>query len=169
MELGQIFTPKLISDMMVNWVIGNKPKTILDPAVGNGVFFESILEKYSCNLIGFDIDPLMIEQTRQFHPKKLFNEDFLKNKKNISVDSIVCNPPYVNFHNFDRKIIDVINLQFKTSFSKLSNFYALFFVKSWSMLNDEGRMVFITPAEFLYTGYGKTLKRFLLDNFIDFD
>ena len=38
---GQFFTPPLVADLMVKWISLNRPKNILDPAFGAGVFYES--------------------------------------------------------------------------------------------------------------------------------
>jgi len=48
-KIGQFFTPFKIAELMSEWIISNeKCKTILDPAVGLGIFFRAIISKAGC-------------------------------------------------------------------------------------------------------------------------
>ncbi len=59
-KIGQLFTPFPIAEFMSEWIIGNvNCETILDPAVGLGIFFRAIVLKKGCEryrFIGYDID-----------------------------------------------------------------------------------------------------------------
>ena len=37
-QYGQFFTPKHVAELMTNWIIKSKPKSVLDPAFGLGIF-----------------------------------------------------------------------------------------------------------------------------------
>ena len=55
-KYGQYFTPSKISDFMAQWVSKNA-KTVLDPAVGNSIFFNSIRNyNTTAKLYGYEID-----------------------------------------------------------------------------------------------------------------
>lgn len=41
-DYGQFFTPFSVARTMASWIIKDRPKTILDPAFGLGVFYEAI-------------------------------------------------------------------------------------------------------------------------------
>ena len=174
---GQFFTPPDVAAFMVRYGIDGGIKTMLDPACGLGVFIDKMLELYGkkCdNIIGIDKDPSMVNachlEVNTRHKKQadcvtLQNEDYLLTGDVKKVDFLVCNPPYINFHDFDRNLISKIRHDFGVKFSMLTNIYTLFMVKAKHSVKDGGRVAFITPSEFFYTGYGKTLKRFLLENF----
>src|SRR5713101_4328261 len=42
-RFAQFFTPMPIAELMVEWIAGIKPKTVLDPAVGPGIFPRVVL------------------------------------------------------------------------------------------------------------------------------
>ncbi|HCD2123980.1 TPA: N-6 DNA methylase, partial [Klebsiella pneumoniae] len=39
---GGYYTPQNIADFTTKWVLNNKPKSILEPSCGDGVFFQSL-------------------------------------------------------------------------------------------------------------------------------
>ena len=46
-KLGQFFTPMFIADLMTEWIVNNESGTvILDPALGLGIFFRSIMKNH---------------------------------------------------------------------------------------------------------------------------
>ena len=153
-------------------------QTILDPSIGTGIFPNKILKNSSKSIdnkiFGYDIDPLILNITfsklKLAHPnfKNLIlkNNNFLQDNRKNKFDSIICNPPYLNFHDFDNEqFTDLIEKKFGIKISKLTNIYSLFFINALHYLKQDGRMIFITPSEFFYTGYGETLKKFFLENF----
>ena len=173
---GQFFTPPDVAEFMVRYGIEGGTKTMLDPACGLGIFIDKMLDLHEkrCRIYGIDKDPSMVNacyldiKTRHKAKSgrvKLHNADYLESEDSEKVDFLVCNPPYINFHGFDRNLILKIKEDFGVNFSMLTNIYALFMVKAKSSVKDGGRIAFITPSEFFYTGYGKTLKKFLLENF----
>lgn len=44
--MGQVFTPSLIVDKMINLITINNPKLILEPSSGTGNFFFKLQKKY---------------------------------------------------------------------------------------------------------------------------
>lgn len=185
-SLGQFATPPDIAEFMVSYGLRMKAKTILDPACGIGIFLDKILEAGSkATLYGVDIDPMMINAchldmctkhgTSAARRLRLLTADYLACDMGVpAVDFLVCNPPYVNFHGFDREAISRVGQDTGTKLSMLTNLYALFMLKATRSVKKGGMMVFITPAEFFYTGYGKAIKSFMiknltLDAFVTFD
>ena len=176
-KLGQVFTPNHVADFMISLLPSTK-QTILDPSIGTGIFPNKILKNSSKSIdnkiFGYDIDPLILNITfsklKLAHPnfKNLIlkNNNFLQDNRKNKFDSIICNPPYLNFHDFDNEqFTDLIEKKFGIKISKLTNIYSLFFINALHYLKQDGRMIFITPSEFFYTGYGETLKKFFLENF----
>ena len=57
-KYGQFFTPVFAANFMRKFVLENNPKSILDPAVGNGIFLEGV--DNSIKKVGYDIDTSII-------------------------------------------------------------------------------------------------------------
>lgn len=164
-KLGQFFTPEAIAVFMKRWVLSNEPKTILDPAVGNGVFLTGV--GADIKKVGYDIDPDIIAFFRQngHMDYEIRIEDFLIDHWDEKYDSIICNPPYNKFQTLDNReeVYEDLKNHLKIPLSGYSNQYVLFLLKSIKLLNTNGRLAFIIPNEFLNTGYGKIVKKFLID------
>lgn len=174
-KTGQILTPKNVAEFMTMLGTSKSTESILDPAIGPGIFEDEFLSKSDkISIVGYDIDELPLNATYvrtllqkpNFKKITLRNEEFLENTLDEKFDLIICNPPYLNFHNFDnKKLCTIVSKKCDIKISQLTNIYSLFLLASSKHVIDKGRMVFITPTEFFYTGYGETLKRFLLENF----
>lgn len=174
---GQFFTPPDIAEFMVRFGIGGS-RTVLDPACGLGVFLKKAVDagKGVKRVYGIDADGTMVNACHvdlAMHGRSSSRKVELHHKNYICddvsdvprVDFLVCNPPYLNFHDFDREMASAVEEKCGVRFSRLANLYALFMVKAAESVKKGGKIAFITPSEFLYTGYGRALKKFLLDNF----
>jgi adenine-specific DNA-methyltransferase len=162
---------------MSKWLVSKGARKILDPGVGTGVFLSQIYQvvedKENLYMTGIDIDPLMLNSTfirlkllgMNTDNLQLLKEDFLLWNSDEQFDAIICNPPYIKFHGFNREVIKKISSEFNTSLSQLTNIYALFFIRAVKFVKPQGLLAFITPSEFLYTGYGRVLKKFILENY----
>lgn len=171
---GQFFTPKQIADFMISIENINKGDKILEPSCGHGVFLDSIIEEnQDVDLTAVDKDPLLIYSSKirseinEYSDKVDFRStDYIKEfEQNTEYDLIIGNPPYNKFQNYDSEMNDIINVSSEYDIGKLANLYALFFLKSSSIIKDNGHIIFITPSEYLDTGYGSELKRLFKDNF----
>ena len=170
-KLGQFFTPAHIAEFMVKFGIDEGTETMMDPACGLGAFLKAGARK-GVKAYGIDVDDVMVEACRADLARgdpavELRRGDYLRDELPgiPKVDFLVCNPPYMNFHDFDRELVSAIEKKHGVRFSRLANLYALFMVKAAESVRKGGKIAFITPSEFMYTGYGKTLKKFMLDNF----
>src|SRR5699024_2909156 len=82
---------------------------------------------------------------------------------NNSYDGIICNPPYLKFHDFKNKETQKeIENNLNFSFSGFTNLYAYFLVKSIHQLNENGRLAYILTSEFFNSDYGKSIKYYLI-------
>lgn len=170
-KFAQFFTPEIISDFMAQWVIGgiNKEMKILEPAFGLGIFSRSLL-KYTdkVEIQGYELDGHILS----FAAKNFANDkriricegDFLSSNWEDKYDGIICNPPYLKFHDYaNANVVDDFNSKLNLRLKKFINIYALFLIKSLSQLKSGGRCAFIIPSEFLNSDYGVEVKRFLLN------
>lgn len=193
-ELGQYFTNKYIVEIIlneVNYVNGILYKKILEPSFGEGIFLieiydrlinkgkqlklpkkriESILEN---NVFGIELDKEIYLKTKQklseyleqkgfqISFKNLYNLNFLEfEKKNF--DYIVGNPPYVRIHNLDPKTKELLK-DYKFC-SGNTDLYIAFFEKSIEILNEFGKLCFITPNSFFKNSSQKEFRKFIIDN-----
>lgn len=168
-KFAQFFTPQPIADLMSDWLLGNKnSKTILEPAFGLGIFSRTLLNKNSTLYIkGFDIDKTILKEAKKhfdsFNNVSLNLQDYMFNDWNNKYDGIICNPPYLKFHDYDNKqILQEVESKLKFKFSGFTNLYSLFLLKSVFQLNKEGRAAYIIPSEFLNSDYGKLIKKYLI-------
>lgn len=169
-KYAQFFTPETIAAFMVSWVMEGIDKwgEILEPAIGLGIFSRFILEKNpGISITGYDIDN---------HIAKIAEDNFSDNKSvNLNVqdylitdwekryDGIICNPPYMKFHDYDNNtVIPIVNEHLNINLTGFTNIYTLFLLKAISQLNKGGRCAFITPSEFLNADYGVEVKRHIL-------
>jgi len=168
-QFAQFFTPVEIAQFMSKWVLQNQNiHSILEPAFGLGVFSRAMLEiKSDISITGFDIDPMIYEKAvRYFNSIEgvtITLQDYIQSTPQVLFDGIICNPPYLKFHDYDNSTaLASIKQQYNYTLSGLSNLYALFLLKSINQLNVGGRCAYIVPSEFLNSDYGVQVKRYLL-------
>ncbi len=166
-KYGQYFTNEKIAKFMVNWVIKNKTKSFLDPAVGEGVFIKLAQQiDKTLNMTALDIDDYWCQYLQHYLKKDCIkNADYL-NTELDKYDAIVCNPPYNKFQKIKNRKILINNFQEKYSIklNGYSNLCIYFLIKSLNELNTNGRCAYIIPYEFLNTGYGEVIKRFFIES-----
>jgi len=172
--LGQFFTPFSIADLMTVWILKNKPKALLDPSCGTGIFERSIFKHTNklIKVVAYDLDRKMIDICERISPAmgtlkvELLQQDYLFSEWQTKYDAIICNPPYLKHHYIKDKYkyISIFREKLGTSFGLNTNIYSLFLIKSLYQLKEEGRMAFITPSEFLNANYGVEIKRHLVNS-----
>ena len=169
-DFGQFFTPSSVAHLMAEWIMKDCPKTILDPAFGLGIFYDEIKNINSHNLqfTAYEIDDHILsylnleESTTDL---KIINGDYLE--ANIATfDGVICNPPYMRFQKFLKRhnVLPKIEKQIGKKLVGYANIASVFLVKALKELNLDGRLAFIMPFEFFNTGYGKEIKKSLLEN-----
>lgn len=168
-KYAQFFTPEPIAKLMVDWILEVKGiSSLLEPAFGLGVFTrKALIQKKNIAITGFDIDNVIFNTAKNNFQEnsnlELHFEDYLFNDWNSKYDAIVCNPPYFRFHDYENiKTLTEIKKRLNIQLSGFTNIYTLFLLKSIYQLNDNGRIAYIVPSEFLNSDYGKYIKKYLL-------
>ena len=104
-HLSQFFTPEVVVDFMFDFVDFEPHWKVIDPACGDGVFMKEALRRGGCAVVGIDIDPDVVGETREnlkdyqgkFH---VFNQDGLKEIETDNgylkgqYDLVIGNPPF---------------------------------------------------------------------------
>lgn len=187
-NLGAIYTPPKIVNLLVEWAIQNPTDKILDLGVGEGIFAFSSYRKLielgrlprlaSEQIYGSEIDVNSFDRFSKLKNRNgiafpnvylgdFFNTPFPK------VDVVIGNPPYVRRRQFSNndiekirnKVIDNKSHFNKNDFSQLTDLFVYFVIQGTKYLELNGRLGVIIADSWLNVGYGKVLKRFLLDNF----
>ena len=165
---AQFFTPEKIAEFMCQWVLQDKQKIrILEPAYGLGIFSRVLALNSTLSVDAYEIDDHIFSTAVTVCPNgvNLRNEDYFTSDWNAKYDAIICNPPYLKFHDYDNAnyILDVNN-HLGTKLNGFTNLYALFLLKSLAQLQEGGRLAYIIPSEFLNSDYGVEVKRALIQS-----
>lgn len=95
---------------MAAWVCQDGPKTLLDPALGRGVFVDAVagltkrgVLRRTPRIDAFEIDDFLVE--RLVHPidveMRVRRQDFIRAATRSKYDAILANPPYIRHHQLD--------------------------------------------------------------------
>ncbi len=172
---GQFFTPAPIAELMADAVREVHPATVLDPGVGGGILLRAVGE--GPTLFGLDIDAMAVQLAGASMPgeHEIAVGDFLDAERwpltEETFDAVIANPPYVRSHNLSlehKLLARYYSARFGLKVSSLSGSYVYFFLEALLRLNDGGRLVFVTPTEFLDVRYGQAVKEALL-NYCEID
>jgi type I restriction-modification system DNA methylase subunit len=172
-ELGQVFTPINIAQLMSELLIEGTPKLqpakVLDPCIGQNVFLANLCEiAPELTVEGVELDAGLIQQKTQAfyaHPgRKLHLGNFFDYAQSHKpdLDFIITNPPYVRHEKMtDENDKQAIQGLFRDKDYKVpgkSNLYVYFLLKSIDLLKPGGKLVAIVYDSWLYSSYGESLK-----------
>ena len=167
-KTGQFFTPAPIAELMGEAVREAAPQTALDAGVGGGILLRAVGS--GPQLFGLDLDARAVELAAASLPgAEIAVGDFLNPESwplsEEFFDAIIANPPYIRHHNLSaahKQLTGRYLSRLGVRASSLSGSYAYFFLEALMRLNPGGRLVFITPTEFLDARYGQAVKEALL-------
>jgi hypothetical protein len=160
-EKGQFWTPDWIAEAMVEYVLPKKNAELFDPAVGAGAFFRAakVVAKEKglyVTLSGMDIDPAVLEQAFEFgltkdDIDKVIIGDFVFDPPKRPLSAIVANPPYIRHHRIsadDKEKLKHISMQTTgLLLDGRAGFHIYFLIRALSLLEENGRLAFIMPAD----------------------
>lgn len=176
---GGYYTPKPISDYLSKWISQSKPKTVLEPSCGDGVFIQSLSEFANSEMHLTAIE--MVEEevqkakTRSVESSKLTLDvrcdDFLKvvyqylTEEKV-FDAVLGNPPYIRYQYLekeDQKLAEQIFNHFGLKFTKHTNAWVPFVIASIGVLAPNGKFAMVIPSELLHVLHANSLREFMLD------
>ena len=142
--LGQYFTTHIELKKKVLEFILNEPTNILEPCIGRGDLITFITDK-SPN-ITFDMYEIdsTIKLLDDIQEDKVIYADFMKQVIAKTYKTIIGNPPYIR--------------------TKKRNLYIDFTEKCYNLLEDDGELIFIVPADFLKLTSASKLLNKMMDN-----
>jgi adenine-specific DNA-methyltransferase len=177
-QKGQFWTPSWVAEAMIAYVVENTD-LIFDPAVGKGAFYTA-LESINFQLgkkiefYGTDIDQEVIEEAKRekiFDKKscRIENRDFIVNPPSRKFKSIIANPPYIRHHRLSPEIkIYLKQLSLQTlgiMIDGRAGLHVYFLIRALTLLDDNGKLAFIMPADTCEGIFAKKLWTWIKTNF----
>jgi len=143
-SLGQYFTTNIeLKEKLFQFILNN-PEVILEPSIGRGDLIQYVINKVPNVIFDmFEIDET-ITVLKEIEKDKIIYCDFLKAPITKKYKTIIGNPPFVKI-------------------KKQKNLYIEFIEKCFHLLENDGELVFIVPADFFkLTSSIKLLKCMML-------
>ena len=178
-EKGQFWTPPWIADAMVAYVLMGEGDTIFDPAVGAGAFFHSAKalaakSNRRIRLSGAELDPDTLQQAR-IHGlaaddlRHVEINDFVLRPPRRQLQAIVANPPYIRHH----RLSSAVKTQLRALGVQLigrpldgrAGLHVYFLLRALQLLNPDGRLAFIVPADTCEGVFAPRLWRWIASNY----
>lgn len=178
-EKGQFWTPDWIAEAMVEYVLAGQDVRLFDPAVGAGAFFRAAKkiarEKgLSVAFAGMDIDPATLEQAlmQGLDSDDLENveiRDFVLQPPQNKLSAIVANPPYIRHHRIPsetKEQLKRLSLQtLGTVLDGRAGLHVYFLIRALTLLEENGRLAFIMPADTCEGKFANVLWRWITANY----
>ncbi|MCI0393699.1 MAG: SAM-dependent methyltransferase [Chloroflexi bacterium] len=160
-QKGQFWTPDWVAEAMSEYVLADRGGMLFDPAVGAGAFFRAAKtvakEKgLYVTLAGMDIDPSALKQALEYGLSKadiarVTIGDFVFQPPQAKLFAIVANPPYIRHHRIsaaNKEQLKRLSLQtIGTILDGRAGLHIYFLIRALSLLEDNGRLAFIMPAD----------------------
>lgn len=173
---GGYYTSPEIASFLLKWVAAIRPRRLLEPSCGDGIFFRQMagvvgLEQSS--VLGFEIEPEEAAKARAAASTTpleadVRNTDFLAwaltNIMAPSVDAVVGNPPFIRYQYLDATLQQRAERLFsclRLPFTKHTNAWVSFVLGSLSALTPGGRLAMVVPAELLHVLHAQSLRNHL--------
>lgn len=174
---GGYYTPLDLAVFLSKWVRGIKPKKILEPSCGDGVFLEALTRiggMKNTSLVGLEIDKVEARKARararDFRfDTTIYSEDFLawaldSLQKGQRYDAVVGNPPFIRYQylpaEFQQRAEAVFG-KLGLPFTKHTNAWVPFVMASISLLRPGGRLAMVVPAEIIHITHAQSLRSYL--------
>ena len=191
---GGYYTSPGVANWLCEWAIRSAGDRVLEPACGDGVFLNSVLERFAAlgacspemaanNLIGVEVIPEEADRARKrllerFGPgmsDAVLTGDFFDAWRGLNIrgfDAVVGNPPFIRYQNFpepyrSRALAIMMELGLKPN--RLTNIWVPFVVAASARLRPGGRLALVLPAELLQVSYAAQLRSFLASRFSRID
>ncbi len=177
-RLGQTYTPPEIIGSMVGWAAGQgRPARVVDPGAGSGRYLLAAGRQFpQASLHGVDIDPLATLMLRAnlaaaglAHRARIHLADYraLSLPEAPGPTLFLGNPPYVRHHRIApewKAWLTETARRRGLPATALAGLHAHFLLATAELGHDGDYGAFITSAEWLDTGYGRLMRRLLLDD-----
>jgi adenine-specific DNA-methyltransferase len=176
---GGYYTPLDLATYIARWTIAQKPKHVLEPSCGDGIFIQAIAELGQQEGLAFTGLELQAEEAAKARKRAkstqglkttINGEDFLQwalfrmtsGKKLF--DAVVGNPPFIRYQYLPEDAQQRAEQIFKVlglPFTKHTNAWVPFVLASIALLKPGGRLGMILPSEIVHVMHAQSLRTFL--------
>ncbi len=158
---GQFWTPDWTADIMAAYVLQHRPGRLLDPALGQGVFFRAA-KRYARShgfdlaLYGRDIDPNVLDQARltgldEYDLQNVEIRDFVLDPPSEFFPAIIANPPYIRHHRLSPAQKEYLGQFARKATGRhidaRAGLHVYFLIRALQTLAPDGRLAYIVSAD----------------------
>lgn len=166
---GGFYTPKHIAGFLAKWAATGARHT-LEPSAGDGVFLKvmSELELPPQEVTAIELDSVeagKAKQNLQGLSGEVLNQNYLDYEPTKPIDSIVGNPPFIRYQYLNTRTQQEAQALYRAlglRFTKHTNAWVPFLIKSLSELQPGGRLGMVVPAELLNVLHAGAAREYLL-------
>ncbi|MDD5296319.1 MAG: N-6 DNA methylase [Rhodocyclaceae bacterium] len=160
-QKGQFWTPDWVAEAMCAYALRDGSPILFDPAVGAGAFFRAgkkvAQERHQeIALTGMEIDPKVLHEA--IRHGLVANDlagvtlgDFVFQPPERLMTAIVANPPYLRHHRISAADKEKLKLLAQGTLGKAldgrAGLHIFFLIRALSLLEEDGRLAFIMPAD----------------------
>nr|WP_277874672.1 class I SAM-dependent methyltransferase [Mesobacillus harenae] len=175
---GGYYTPIEMTDYIAQWAFSDGDKrNVLEPSCGDGAFLES-LKSYANRFeecLAIELDSTEAQKASELVSDienfNVVNNDFFQefewNLRGQRYDLILGNPPYIRYQYLTpEQRITQSNILVSNGMksNKLINAWVSFLVACVELLDTNGKIALVIPAELLQVAYAAELRLFLSKN-----
>jgi adenine-specific DNA methylase len=176
---GGYYTPSDLAAFLARWVSEIKPSRVLEPSVGDGVFFTELAGAKGfarSKVVGFELNEGEAAKARLraadagLKRAEVHATDFLgfamENLSNPDArfDAVLGNPPFVRYQYLPELFqarAEAIFRELELPFTKHTNAWVPFILASMAMLRPGGRLAMVVPAEIIHVTHAQSLRSYL--------
>jgi len=176
---GGYYTPPDLAVYVARWILEGRPARVLEPACGDGIFFEALgrLERPGLRgVLACELEPREAFKARArgrvLKPAAVtvHETDFLqwalpRLAQPPGLDAALGNPPFIRYQYLDSRqqeraaqIFHALGLPF----TRHTNAWVPFAAAALALLRPGGRLGMVVPAELLHVLHAGALRQFLL-------
>lgn len=176
---GGYYTPPDLASFIAKWISAIRPKSILEPSCGDGIFFEALSKIRSAKraaVKGFELNEEEAEKASarvrnlNLEAAEVQQDDFLdwalKHLQNPAVqfDAVVGNPPFIRYQFLPELFqirAEMIFRELGLPFTKHTNAWVPFILASVALLRPGGRIAMVVPSEIIHIPHAQSLRSYL--------
>jgi adenine-specific DNA-methyltransferase len=178
-DKGQFWTPEWIAQAMADYVLAGGSDHAFDPAVGRGALLaaaKTIAERLGKKiaLLGTEIDPQVLEHARSYGLGHDLTDveitDSVLNPPKGPFQAIVANPPYVRHHRLPADVKASARAYAASLIGEPLDgrvgLHVYFLLRALDLLDVDGRLAFILPADTCEGIFAPRLRRWVTNNYL---
>ncbi len=177
---GGYYTQADVAAFLTRWILQSRPHRLLEPACGDGVFFEALAGLGAVGIESVAACEIVAAEAEKARSRacalpgisvQVFAEDFLQWSllqltDQPSFDAVFGNPPFIRYQYLDGKLqarAEQLFHHFDLPFTKHTNAWVPFVVASLALLRPGGRLAMVVPSELLHILHARSLRSFLCE------